>query len=183
MFHLLGQDARPLRTKDDTFSDMLAAYRLSDVVILATRSTSTMSRPMKMFMDRFLPMVDPHFGGRERRIPAAVPATSATRPGIVANSGFPEPEQFQVPVADPPAWNLHPGGAGNLPGRHIDPAGDAGGFAVLKKCAVAAQGRRRVCPNGRVSAETERLLSVRSRRPALREGVNRPGRGVVEEQP
>jgi multimeric flavodoxin WrbA len=84
--------------KDDMPS-LLAKVLESDVVVFATPLyVDNVSGIMKLFMDRLIPLADPHFHKDERgecrhpsRNPEHVPKIVA-----ISNSGFPEQSHFQV---------------------------------------------------------------------------------------
>ena len=84
--------------RKDAMAEMCEKFMASDVIIFATPLyVDNVSGIMKTFMDRLLPVMDPHFeigeDGETRH-----PAGLRKYPAIVAmsNCGFPEQSQFQV---------------------------------------------------------------------------------------
>ena len=85
---------------DDDMAPLLEKVMASDVVVFATPLyVDNVSGIMKVFMDRLIPLVDPHFeidkGGECRH---AVRGENLKRKKfvVISNSGFPEQSQFQV---------------------------------------------------------------------------------------
>jgi len=83
--------------KDD-MKELLQKEIASDIIIFATPLyVDNVSGIMKDFMDRSIPLADPHFekdpNGQARHV------SRIKRPGkmgVIANAGFPEQDQFQV---------------------------------------------------------------------------------------
>ena len=101
--HCLGCFACWIKTpgecviKDD-MKELLQKLVASDVVIYATPLyVDNVSGIMKNFMDRSIPLADPHFekdqNGQSRHVSRIKKKSSI---GVIANSGFPEQGQFQV---------------------------------------------------------------------------------------
>ena len=84
--------------KDD-MAEILEIYMQSDIVIMATPLyTDNVSGLTKTFMDRLIPLVDPHMVIDPVDNETRHPEPERPYPGIVAISscGFPEQSQFQV---------------------------------------------------------------------------------------
>jgi len=83
--------------KDD-MPELLEMVRESDVVVMATPLyVDNVSGMTKVFMDRLIPLVDPHFedaGDGETRHVKTDP--ELPKFAVVASCGFPEQSQFQV---------------------------------------------------------------------------------------
>lgn len=82
----------------DDMEELIAQYRASDVVVFATPLyNDNVSGMMKNFIDRLLPMGDPHFekdpNGEVRHITGKRKEPLFV---MMANSGFPEQSHFQV---------------------------------------------------------------------------------------
>ena len=84
--------------KDD-MQQLLAKVLESDVVVFATPLyVDNVSGIMKLFMDRLIPLADPHFNKDEHGECRHPPRNPQHIPNIVviSNSGFPEQSHFQV---------------------------------------------------------------------------------------
>jgi multimeric flavodoxin WrbA len=83
--------------KDD-MKELLHKHIVSDIVIFATPLyVDNVSGIMKNFMDRSIPLADPHFekdpSGQARHVSRIKRSVNI---GVIANAGFPEQDQFQV---------------------------------------------------------------------------------------
>lgn len=88
--------------KDD-MAELLAKIVSSDVIAYATPLyIDNVSGIMKDFMDRIIPIADPHFykdeGGESRHLPGAEMKKigKSRKIVVISNCGFPEQSQFQV---------------------------------------------------------------------------------------
>lgn len=83
----------------DDMTQLLEKVIASDVVVFATPLyVDNVSGMMKNFMDRLIPLADPHFGKDEHgecRHPSRNP-DRVPKMVVISNSGFPEPSHFQV---------------------------------------------------------------------------------------
>ncbi len=82
---------------DDDMAELLEKLKSSDLIIFATPLyVDNITGLMKNFMDRFMPLADPHIetdqGGEARHVTKRKPP----KIGVISNCGFPEQSQFQV---------------------------------------------------------------------------------------
>ncbi len=85
---------------DDDMAGLLALLTATDVAVFATPLyADNVSGIMKLFMDRLIPLLDPHFeldsGGECRHLIRDV-SLKSKKFVVISNSGFPEQSQFQV---------------------------------------------------------------------------------------
>lgn len=83
---------------EDDMADLLEKLREADVVVYATPLyTDVVSGLMKDFMDRSIPLLDPHFAG-DGSGETRHPLRYGTFPKmvVISNCGFPEQSHFQV---------------------------------------------------------------------------------------
>jgi len=83
--------------KDD-MSELRGKYRAADVVVFATPLyVDNVTGIMKNFMDRLVPLADPHFekdeNGQYRHVKGF---SKVQKIAVISNCGFPEQEHFQV---------------------------------------------------------------------------------------
>lgn len=82
---------------DDDMAELLEKFRQSDIAVFATPLyVDNVSGIMKNFMDRFMPMLDPHIETDHEG--EAVHVLSGKMPNIavISNCGYPEQSHFQV---------------------------------------------------------------------------------------
>jgi multimeric flavodoxin WrbA len=83
---------------DDDMAELLVKFVSSDVVIFATPLyVDNVSGIMKCFMDRLIPLIDPHFEIDEKgecRHP--MNRGKAPKIAVISNCGFPQQSHFQV---------------------------------------------------------------------------------------
>ena len=82
----------------DDMAELLGKFPASDLVVFATPLyVDNVSGIMKLFMDRLIPLADPHFR-KDGEGECIHPTRNATVPkiAVISNSGFPEQTHFQV---------------------------------------------------------------------------------------
>jgi multimeric flavodoxin WrbA len=82
----------------DGMAELLGKLAETDIVVFATPLyVDNVSGVMKNFMDRFMPLADPHFekdeNGQYRHVRGS---GKAPRIAVISNCGFPEQDHFQV---------------------------------------------------------------------------------------
>ena len=150
---------------NDDMHALREQYLSADVAVFATPLyVDNVSGIMKNFMDRLLPLVDPHFemkpdGETGHR------AVSEHRPGlgVISNCGYPEQSQFQVlsllirrmtrNMNVNLAFEIYRGGGGilTISNPMLDPIID--GYKKL-----VAQAGREFAQTGQISEDTQRKL-------------------------
>jgi hypothetical protein len=82
---------------DDDMAEMLEKFKASDMVVFATPLyVDNVSGLMKNFMDRFMPLGDPHFEMDENGETRHVCNMKSPKIGVISNCGFPEQSHFVV---------------------------------------------------------------------------------------
>jgi multimeric flavodoxin WrbA len=82
----------------DDMAELLKKFAGTDIVVFATPLyVDNVSGIMKNFMDRFMPLADPHFekdeNGQYRHVKGIAKAPKIV---VISNCGFPEQDHFQV---------------------------------------------------------------------------------------
>lgn len=147
----------------DDMAELIGRYLAADVVVFATPLyVDNVSGLMKNFIDRLLPIGDPHFekdpGGEVRHVSGAHKGPKFV---LMANCGFPEQSHFQVLrlLAQRMARNfqteiageIYRGGGSLLQDEELKPLVDA--YKSLLRIAGSE-----VAKNGKISAEISRRL-------------------------
>jgi len=82
---------------DDDMPEILEKLKSSDLIIFATPLyVDNVSGLMKNFMDRFMPLADPHIETDENGEARHVAHSNPPKIGVISNCGFPEQSHFQV---------------------------------------------------------------------------------------
>jgi putative NADPH-quinone reductase len=82
---------------DDDVAEMLEKFKESDIVVFATPLyVDNVSGLMKNFMDRLIPIADPHIETDENGEAKHVLNHKLPKLGVISNCGFPEQSHFQV---------------------------------------------------------------------------------------
>jgi len=149
----------------DDMPELLRKFPESDLVVFATPLyVDNVSGIMKLFMDRLIPLADPHFG-KDSEGECIHPTRNASVPriAVISNSGFPEQSHFQVLrlLFRRVSRNFQSElvaeiyrGAGELLG-----SGNALAKPLLKRYAkLLRQAGREVVETGRLSEETRDAL-------------------------
>jgi multimeric flavodoxin WrbA len=149
--------------QSDDMGELIQRYLSADVVVFATPLyIDNVSGIMKNFMDRLIPMGDPHF---EKDPLGEVRHSSGKKKGpkfvMMANSGFPEQSHFQVlrllvqrmarNFGTEIAGEIYRGGGSLLQEEELKPMVDA--YKVLLRTAGTE-----IVENGNLSPETTRRL-------------------------
>ncbi|MGD2095067.1 MAG: flavodoxin family protein [Phycisphaerales bacterium] len=81
----------------DDMAELLEKFVNSDIVVFATPLyVDNVTGIMKNFMDRIIPVADPHFGKDEGGECVHTMAQKIPKLVVISNSGFPEQSHFQV---------------------------------------------------------------------------------------
>lgn len=82
---------------DDDMAELLEKLKSSDLIIFATPLyVDNVSGLMKNFMDRFMPLADPHIETDHNGEARHVINDKLPKIGVISNCGFPEQSHFQV---------------------------------------------------------------------------------------
>ena len=83
--------------QNDDMAEMLEKFSSADMVIFATPlCIDNVTGLMKNFMDRFMPLADPHFESDENGETRHIIKVDSPKIGVISNCGFPEQSHFQV---------------------------------------------------------------------------------------
>ncbi|MFH2203279.1 MAG: flavodoxin family protein [Elusimicrobiota bacterium] len=81
----------------DDMAELLPRFAHSDIVVFATPLyVDNVSGLMKNFMDRMVPLIDPHFAKDSAGEYRHVKAVGVPKIVVISNCGFPEQSHFQV---------------------------------------------------------------------------------------
>lgn len=149
---------------DDDMPELLEKFKSSDMAVFATPLyVDNVTGLMKNFMDRFMPLGDPHFELDENGETRHVTDVKSPKIGVISNCGFPEQSHFQVlrllfkrlarNFHSEVAFEIYRGG-----GAILSEAPGLLKLLIMKYTSLVKQAGKEVAQNGKISTELQEKL-------------------------